>query len=434
MMRRLIVTAALALSLAGGVGFAQTIDPPKLDPLLELLVKKGVITEAEATALQAEAAAKEAPVEPAPAPAVPAAQPAPAPAAAPAAAELPAALKGLKIGTTTYLSYQDGSANNSSGAGQDFSRFVLKRGYIDIRKDVAPYLGFRITPDIYLDSSGNTNVRMKYLYAAFKKDELGFIGKPYVEFGMAHMPWLDFEENINRFRMQDTMFMERNNLFNSADVGVFMAGNFGEELPKEYREAVNPGQAGRWGSFGVGLYNGGGYNQSEKNSNKVLEGRLSLRPLPDIVPGLQVSAFGLSGKGNIEDTATLDPPDWEVLAGMVSYESRRLVLTGQYEQGTGNQRGTAVDASGTALDHDGYSFFTEFRFDEAQKYSLFGRYDRFDPNTEDPGADVTERTIVGFAWQFLKNNYWVLDYDRLEHSADGRDTEDRVQLTLQIKY
>jgi hypothetical protein len=34
----------------------------------------------------------------------------------------------------------------------------------------------------------------------------------------------------------------------------------------------------------------------------------------------------------------------------------------------------------------------------------------------------------------VKNNYWVLDYDRLEHSTDGRETEDRVQLTLQIKY
>ena len=430
MARRLMMLMALVFGLAGGLAFAQSNDSQKLDPLLELLVKKGVITEAEATALQAEAdaekAAPSAPVPPAAAPATPAATPAPA--------ELPAALKGLKIGTTTYLSYQDGSANNSSGVGLDYSKFVLKRGYIDVRKEITPSFNFRITPDIYLDSSGNTNVRMKYLYAAFTKKELGFIGKPYVEFGMAHMPWLDFEENINRFRMQDTMFMERNGLFNSADVGVFAAGNFGEELPKEYRERVNSGQAGRWGSFGIGLYNGGGYNASEKNTNKVLEGRVSLRPLPDVIPGLQLSAFAVSGKGNIEETAAVTAPDWEVLAGMLSYESPRLVLTAQYEQGTGNQKGTAVDASGNALDHDGYSFFTEVRLDEAQKYSLFGRYDRFDPNTDDPAADVTKRTIVGFAWQFMKSNYWVLDYDRLEHSTDGRDTEDRVQLTLQIKY
>jgi len=429
MSRRLMMLMALVFGLAGGLAFAQTSDPQQLDPLLELLVKKGVITAAEATALQAEADAEKA------APAAPAAQPAPVAApATPAPAELPAAFKGLKIGTTAYLSYQDGSANDSSGAGLDFSKFVLKRGYIDVRKEITPYFNARITPDIYLDSSGNTNVRMKYLYGAFTKSELGFIGKPYVEFGMAHMPWLDFEENINRFRMQDTMFMERAGLFNSADVGVLVAGNFGEELPKEYKERVNGAQAGRWGSFGVGLYNGGGYNASEKNTNKVLEGRVSLRPLPDIVPGLQASVFGITGKGNIEETATVTAPDWEVLAGMISYESPRLVLTGQYEQGKGNQRGSAVDANGNALDHDGYSFFTEVRLDEAQKYSLFGRYDRFDPNSDDPASDVTKRTIVGVAWQFTKNNYWVLDYDRLEHSTDGRDTEDRLQVTLQIKY
>jgi hypothetical protein len=423
MMRRLVMAAVLVFSLAGGLAFAQSSDPPKLDPLLELLVKKGVITATEATALQAEVAAeKAAPAAPAP------------PAAPAAAAELPAALKGLKIGTTTYLSYQDGSANDSTGAGQDYSKFVLKRAYIDVRKEITPYFNARITPDIYLDSIGNTSVRMKYLYGAFTKQELGFIGKPYVEFGMAHMPWLDFEENINRFRMQDTMFMERAGLFNSADVGVLVAGNFGDELSKEYKDRVNSGQAGRWGSFALGLYNGGGYSAAEKNTNKALEGRVSLRPLPDVVPGLQASVFGITGKGNVEETPNVNAPDWEVLAGMISYESPRLVVTGQYEQGKGNQRGSAVDSSGTALDHDGYSFFTEVRLDEAQKYSLFGRYDRFDPNTDDPASDVTKRTIFGFAWQFTKSNYWVLDYDRLEHSTDGRDTEDRVQLTLQIKY
>ena len=145
---------------------------------------------------------------------------------------------------------------------------MLKRGYIDVRKEITPYFNARITPDIYLDSSGNTNVRMKYLYGAFQKKELGFIGKPYLEFGMAHMPWLDFEENINRFRMQDTMFMERVGLFNSADIGVLVAGNFGEELTKEYKDAVNPGQAGRWGSFGVGLYNGGGYSASRRTPTR----------------------------------------------------------------------------------------------------------------------------------------------------------------------
>jgi hypothetical protein len=419
-MMRTASRIALTLTLlVAGTTFAEQ----PIDPLLQLLVKKGVITDAEARALQAEVAAQAPQATPAP----------PAASAQPAPAELPAALKGLKVGTLAYASYQDGSQNTSGGSA-DYSKFVLKRGYIDVRKEITPSLSARITPDIYLDSNGNTSVRMKYLYGVFQRPEFGFVGKPFVEFGMAHMPWLDFEENINRFRMQDTMFMERAGLYNSADLGFLVGGNFGPELGQEYRDTVSSAQAGKWGSFAVGLYNGGGYNASEKNSNKVLEGRLSLRPVPGSLPGLQLSVFGISGKGNVEETATVTAPDWELLAGMVSYESPRLVLTGQYEQGKGNQRGTAVDPSGMALDHDGYSFFTEVRLDAKQRFSCFGRYDHFDPSTDDPAADVTDRTIVGLAWQFAKGNFWVLDYDRLEHDLEGVDTEDRVQLTLQIKY
>ena len=49
-------------------------------------------------------------------------------------------------------------------------------------------------------------------------------------------------------------------------------------------------------------------------------------------------------------------------------------------------------------------------------------------------SDERDRTIFGVAWQFLKGSYWVLDYDRLEHADPTIPTEDRLQLTLQIKY
>jgi len=72
---------------------------------------------------------------------------------------------------------------------------------------------------------------------------------------------------------------------------------------------------GRYGSFSLGIYNGGGYHAKEKNQNKVLEGRLTLRPLPAALPGLQLSYFGLVGKGN-----QAAEPHWNAHLGMVSYE------------------------------------------------------------------------------------------------------------------
>jgi hypothetical protein len=438
LMRTVVLVACLATPLAA------LATEPELDPLLELLVEQGVITLEQARGVQAEYDRRAASQADASSPV--AVEPSPPPAAEPAAAAyqesvtnlvtLPAAgeelkgVKNLKVGALAYLSYQDGTKAD----GSDYNDFVVKRAYIDIRKQLTSYFGARITPDVVQQADGNLELRFKYLYGQFNWDGFGLLQSPYVEFGVAHMPWLDFEEHINRFRMQDTMFMERNALFNSADLGVLFGANLGPELDEEYRERVNDNYAGRWGSFGIGVYNGGGYHAVENNTNQVIEGRLSVRPIPGIVPGLQLSVFGVSGRGNDRDELDVPVPDWDVLAGMISYESPRFVATAQYERGSGNQKGSAVGPDGAALEHDGYSFFTEIRLDREQKFSVIGRYDRFDIDRNDPESDVKTRWIAGFAWRFYKGNYWLLDYDRLEHVIPGLDTEDRVQLTLQLKY
>ena len=78
--------------------------------------------------------------------------------------------------------------------------------------------------------------------------------------------------------------------------------------------------------------------------------------------------------------------------------------------------------------------FGDFRLDKKARFSLIGRYDRFDTNRDDSSSDVKKRVIAGFAWQFVKGNYWLLDFDRLEHTIPGLEDEDRIQLTLQVKY
>jgi hypothetical protein len=436
-------TVVVVLLFGWTVGLAAQEPAEELDPLLKLLVEQGVISEQQARGVQAEYDRREGsqaevetvgePVQVEPgtedSEAAPM-EPVTAQVSMPSAGAELEGVRDLKIGALAYLSYQDGTLAN----GTSYSDFLIKRGYIDIRKKITPYFSARITPDVHQDEGGDLKVRLKYAYGQFNFDGSGLLQKPYVEVGVSHMPWLDFEEHINRFRMQDTMFMERNGLFNSADIGVLFGANLGPELDEEYRERVNDHYAGRWGSFGIGVYNGGGYHASENNDNKAIEGRLTVRPVPDVVPGLQFSVFGVSGKGNTPDDTGEPIPDWDVLAGMVSYESPRLVLTAQYEQGDGNQKGSAIRPDGTARPHDGYSFFTEIRLDRDQKYSLIGRYDRFDTDRDDPASDVATRWITGFAWRFYKGNYWLLDFDRLEHTVPGLDTEDRVQLTLQIKY
>lgn len=324
-------------------------------------------------------------------------------------------LKGIKFESLMYLSYQNGESGDS-----DFSKFALKRGYLTFKKSIRPWFSARLTTDIHQDDDGSTRPRIKYMYGQFHMPDNALLTTPNIEVGQVHMPWLDFEEHINYFRLQDPMFIERNHIFNSADVGVTFNSLLGGTIDKEYQKTVNNHYPGRYGSVSFGVYNGGGYHAKENNENKVIMARLTVRPLPDVVPGLQVSYFGTFGKGN-----TAEEPDWKTNLGMVSYECPFVTVTGTYYAGTGSQSGSDEN------DKDGSSLFAEIK--PSNKFSIIGRLDQFDPNT-DVDDDGNTRAIFGVAYMLDKphKNMILLDYETVSYDADGTPDDNRVQLTLQI--
>ena len=66
------------------------------------------------------------------------------------------------------------------------------------------------------------------------------------------------------------------------------------------------------------------------------------------------------------------------------------------------------------------------------RLSLIGRYDRFDPDDTIDGNE-NDRYIAGVAYDLGHHNTFVLDYDRVVYEGD-REDDNRLQLTLQIKY
>ncbi len=327
----------------------------------------------------------------------------------------------VTVGGLAFISFQNGDL-----ADKAYSKTRIKRAYLDVNAKLLPFLSARVTEDVTQDSTGDWKARFKYIYGKFSAHDIGFVTDPYLEFGLAHMPWLDFEEHIDNFRMQDEMFMERNGLFNSADVGLMVGGLLGGKVSAEYQNSVSKAYPGRYGSFQIGVYDGAGYHAAEANQNKVLEGRLTIRPLPDAVPGLQFTYFGINGKGN-----TAAAPDWTLNTGMVSYESEVAVVTAQYVSGKGSQSGTAVDGSGKSLPRNGWSGFVEGKL--TKQWSLIARYDEFNPNTDVSGLK-TKRTIGGVAYKLGKGNVLLLDYDRLRYEQAGKPDDKRVQLTLQVAF
>ena len=341
------------------------------------------------------------------------------------------ALKGIKFGLLWYLSYMNGEGadvGGTAGDGVDRNKFAIKRGYFRFTKEglIKPWFDAHMTFDVTQTSikdsklSDSIVVRIKYAYGKFNLPDMAFLTKPNLEVGVTHMPWLDFEEHINYYRLQDTMFIERNGTFNSADMGVLFSSLLGGEMSADYKKNVNSAYAGHYGSVQAGIFNGGGYAASEKNENKVVEGRLTIRPLPDIIPGLQLTYFGLTGKGNTDPEK-----DWTTNLAFAGFEHEYVVLTGQYYWGKGKQNGDDENKK------KGYSFFAEIK--PIDKFTVIGRYDHFDPN-KDVSDDENNRYIVGAAYHLdkLHKNMVLLDYDHVDYKASGKKDDNRVQLTLQV--
>lgn len=343
--------------------------------------------------------------------------------------DLPKALQGLKIGGVSYMAYTAGKANDET-----YNQFDLKRGYLDVQKTITPYLTGRYTTDLTRLSSGDFEIRMKYLYGKFTFNAGSFLTQPNVEFGQGHAPYHDFWEAINGYRVQGTMFLERSGVMSSADVGVVFGSNLGGEMDAEYKKNVNGHYAGKYGSLQAGIYNGGGYHAKEMNENKVPEARLTVRPLPMQAPGLQITAFGVAGKGNLARTPGEPLPDFRVLNLMVSYQSPRVTLTGEGYAGTGNQGGSWVDGSGNSRNQNGYSFFGKVTFDPEKPWGVMARYDHFDSDIHVDTNDELDRVIGGVSYSMSSGAMWLVDVERLMHSTDGTPDDTTAELALQIKY
>lgn len=159
------------------------------------------------------------------------------PAPQPAPASPPPEYPIVRVGVLSYLQYLTELENRDG-----YNSFDMTRAYLNINGQLADRVRFRFAPDIrrVTDGSlaGSLTVRVKYGF--LQLDNVLTRGS-WVRFGLAQTPWLDFEESVNRSRVQGTMFSEREGLIpGSADFGA----GYLSPLPNNF------------GEFHFGVYNG----------------------------------------------------------------------------------------------------------------------------------------------------------------------------------
>ena len=318
----------------------------------------------------------------------------------------------IRVGATIFANYNyqtEPKITDSDGNSVNRNSFDVARSYINVTGNLNHIIAFRVTPDILREANtasslnGSLVFRIKYAYVQTNLDDWLTRGS-WARFGVHQTPYMEFIENIYRYRFQGTLLVERAGYMSSADAGVSFHYNY----------------PGNYGDVHVGVYNGEGYGRAEPNDQKGLLLRVTGRPFPTAAPvwrGLR-GHFYYYGDHHVKDgvrrrtigTATYEHPS--VVAGFEYIDARdqRSMLPGQ-----------------TAVDSKGYSLWVTPR----TRYGWEGliRYDHHVPNTSTALAPFStagnftttldsqrqNRAIVGVAYWFKLQSpataALLVDYD-----------------------
>jgi hypothetical protein len=287
----------------------------------------------------------------------------------------------IRLGTTIFGDYTvqtEPKVTDVDGNQVSLNQFNIQRAYINVTGQISHLIAFRVTPDIARETgtgsslAGSYTFRLKYAYAQFNLDEWTTRGT-WIRFGVQQTPWVDFMENVYRYRFQGTIFEDREGFLSSSDFGA----SFHYNLP------------GNYGDIHSGFYNGDNYNRAEPNDQKAFMVRGTFRPLRQhpLFRGLRLTGF-----------ADLDAyvQNAERRRGIVAvtFEHPHVNAAFDYLWTKDQTRITAAEADGR-----GWSAWVTPR-QRADNTGFEGllRYDRLEPNKNAPGD--RSRVIAGVAYWF----------------------------------
>ena len=285
----------------------------------------------------------------------------------------------VKVGGTIFgdYSYTENDVRPSS--------FQITRAYLNVTGTVTPLISFRITPDIARENGSNSSqtFRLKYAYGQVNLDPWTTKGS-WVRIGMQQTPYLDYVEQVYRYRFQGTNFSEREGFLASSDNGVSMRYAFPNER----------------GDVHAGYYNGEGYTKGETNDDKALQVRASYRPLKS----LRLTAF------TVLDHAGTDKP------------RERYIASALFEHVRGNA-GVEFLSARDQTDSSGWSVWATPKLGKGFEALL--RYDSLRPDA----AATRTRDILGIAY-WMRGPKGTTAAVLVDRDHAGVDTKYGVHMVL----
>jgi hypothetical protein len=322
---------------------------------------------------------------------------APENAPAPAATTFPA----VTFGIVSFLQYA-AELHESEG----YNSFDVTRGYFNVQARLSDHVKVRFTPDVRptTDASLERNLALRLEYASLDVQVSDGVA---VMFGLHEMPWLTFEESLNRYRVLGPLFAERLGLIPGAtDLGASIRATAG-------RTEVH-----------LGVYNGEGYGRAEIDKYKSIDGRATFRPFAE---DSELGKVSLSGFYQYGWYARDRPRNVAIV--MASYENTHIVGTAQYLSATDNPF-VAVD-----VERRGMSFFGEAR-QGPTGWAGVGGVDFFDPDASND-SDTRRRLIVGGAhWTQVGRGRLgvVVSLEQISRTINSQLLERRLLAQTHIEF
>jgi len=343
-------------------------------------------------------------------------------------------VKKITLSGVHYVGYRYTDTKTTDGSG----KFETRRNYLQTKAYFTDKDFFRLTFDTYeedsdsgTDGQGSYNFRLKYAYL-YLDNILPHTG---VEFGIAHRPWIDYEEHNGWwYRSIQKVFLEAKegaHLINSADGGV----NLKTKL--EYFSSE------------VGLFNGEGYHGNHKSDGEgggfnnsfearatwhVLGGGTSKsKPMKQQYFNLSALYINSQDDDNVVDGGENVDRTFEVAGIHGVYNQPEFLVALMVAQNRDEKRYDVTKGKEYDYTHQGYSLNAEYRVNN--KLTFLGRYDRWFFDKKKPLAEHARHSILGTSYKYNKNVKWIVSTHQYEN-CDGKGYEDgrEVLISAEVKW
>jgi hypothetical protein len=281
--------------------------------------------------------------------------------------------------------------------------FSIERGYIRWQTKTSP-VSFKGTIDISQKSGATNasdwNVRLKYAEADWTLPGIGdylpdtklILGLQKVYFGIVDL-W--------EYEIIEKNLEEAEKKMNSADLGIGLHGL----LPSGY------------GEYALQVFNGNGYTDvAETNTNKALAGNLALLPLPGV---MLKGSIWYADQPMVIDTL-VEQVAQNRYAGLLRVKYGPVTVIGEY-----------LATEDHEIDGMGYMGFV--KFDLTKAFSLLGRYDYFDKDT-DTENDAHNRIFGGFNYHISRTLLAQVNYQIKTYEDEEKESEDKIQVQFKYSY